>query len=102
MTQAWYVYLLECSNDSIYTGIAVDVEARLQQHRSGKGARYTRAWPPRRLLAVIAYPDRTSAARAEYAIKQQTRAAKWLLIQGQATPPLAGVLCALPAARDVA
>ncbi len=67
---AWFVYLIECNNGSIYTGITVDVEARYAAHLSGKGARYTRAHPPQRLLAVVEYPDRSSASKAEYRIKQ--------------------------------
>jgi len=67
---AWYLYLLECKDRSIYTGIAVDVEKRFQQHASGKGARYTRAHAPLRLLATVEYPDRSSASKAEYAMKQ--------------------------------
>ena len=67
---AWFVYLIECKGGSIYTGIAVDVAARYAVHQSGKGARYTRSHPPRRLLAAIAYPDRSSASRAEYQIKR--------------------------------
>lgn len=67
---AWYVYLIECRDGSIYTGIAVDVEARYAVHLSGKGARYTRSHPPRRLLAAIEYADRSAASRAEYRIKR--------------------------------
>lgn len=67
---SWFLYLLECRDGSIYTGIAVDVAARYARHLSGKGARYTRSRPPRRLLAVVPYPDRASASRAEYAMKQ--------------------------------
>jgi putative endonuclease len=66
---AWFVYLIECKDGSIYTGIAVDVDARYAMHTSGKGARYTRSHPPRRLLAAIEYPDRSAASRAEYQIK---------------------------------
>ena len=55
---AWFVYLIECRDGSIYTGIAVDVDARYAAHKSGKGARYTRSHPPRRLLAAVEYPDR--------------------------------------------
>ena len=64
------VYLIECQDGSIYTGIAVDVAARYAQHCSGKGARYTRSHPPLRLIAVMAHADRSAALRAEYAIKQ--------------------------------
>jgi len=67
---AWYVYLIECRDGSIYTGIAVDVEARYAAHLRGKGARYTRSHPPRRLLAAIEYADRSAASRAEYRIKR--------------------------------
>lgn len=70
MPKPWFVYLIECEDGSIYTGIAVDVSARYQAHRNGTGANYTRAHPPRRLLATFAHPDRSSASRAEYAIKQ--------------------------------
>lgn len=73
---AWFVYLLECRGGSIYTGIATDVERRYAEHAAGKGARYTRARPPVRLLASFEYPDRGSALRAEYAIKQLTPARK--------------------------
>ncbi len=66
---AWYVYLIECKDGSIYTGIAIDVQARYAAHKSGKGARYTRSHPPRRLLAAIEYPDRSAASKAEYQIK---------------------------------
>lgn len=70
MERSWFVYLLECADGSIYTGIAIDVAARYAQHAEGKGARYTRAHPPRRLLLAIEYPDRSSALKAEYTIKQ--------------------------------
>ncbi len=67
---AWFVYLLECRDGSIYTGITVDVPARYAVHARGKGARYTRAHPPQRVLAAIEYPDRSAAAKAEYRIKR--------------------------------
>lgn len=47
----------------------MDVTARYAAHANGKGARYTRSNPPARLLAVIDYPDRASASRAEYEVK---------------------------------
>ena len=67
---AWFVYLIECRDGSIYTGIAIDVAARYAAHVSGKGARYTRSHPPRRLLAAIEYADRSAASKAEYQIKR--------------------------------
>ena len=76
---SWYVYLRECTDGSIYTGIAIDVEARFQAHASGKGARYTRAHPPQRLLASVPQPDRAAASRTESQIKRLSAAQKRLL-----------------------
>ena len=73
---AWFVYLIECQDGSIYTGIAVDVDKRYAEHAAGKGARYTRSHPPRRLLARFEHPDRSAALKAEYAIKQLPAEAK--------------------------
>ena len=66
----WYVYLLECRDGSLYTGITTDVARRYAQHVAGKGARYTRSRPPVWLLGQFPHPDRASASRAEHAIKQ--------------------------------
>jgi len=68
--RAWFVYILECAGSRLYTGIAVDVQARLVAHQSGKGARYTRMHAPETLLAKFVFPDRASASRAEAAIKR--------------------------------
>lgn len=83
---AWFVYLIECVDGSLYTGIAVDVDARYAAHACGKGARYTRAHPPARLLARFEYPDRSAALKAEYAIKQLSPAAKRALCASGAAP----------------
>ncbi len=83
---AWFVYLIECVDGSLYTGIAVDVDARYAAHARGKGARYTRAHPPARLLARFAYADRSAASKAEYAIKQLSPAAKRALCANGAPP----------------
>lgn len=72
----WFLYLIECIDGSIYTGISTDVAARYAAHVRGKGARYTRAHPPARLLASVGYPDRSSALKAEYRIKRLTPVAK--------------------------
>ena len=84
---SWFVYLLECSNGSIYTGIAVDVAARFAQHQQGRGARYTRSFPPLRILQVLEYANRSSASRAEYRIKQLSAADKRALCAGLLAPP---------------
>jgi putative endonuclease len=72
----WFLYLIECVDGSIYTGITTDVAARYAAHQSGVGARYTRSHPPQRLLGVEPHADRASASRAEYRVKQLTPAAK--------------------------
>ena len=82
---AWFVYLIECMDGSLYTGVAVDVERRYAEHAAGKGARYTRSHPPRALLARFEHPDRSSALKAEYAIKQLSPAATRALA-AQGTP----------------
>ena len=71
--QAWTLYLLECRSGALYTGITNNLEARYQAHLSGKGAKYTRANPPVAILATAEFPDRSSASKAEWAIKQQPR-----------------------------
>lgn len=76
MTKPWFLYLIECVDGSIYTGITTDVAARYAAHLRGVGARYTRSRPPVRLLASESHPDRASASRAEYRIKQLSAAAK--------------------------
>ena len=72
----WFIYLIECLDGSIYTGIALDVAARYALHASGKGARYTRSHPPARLLCTLEFPDRSTASKAEYRIKQLKAAEK--------------------------
>ncbi len=75
--RTWWLYLIECRGGGIYTGIALDVEKRYQQHVTGKGARYTRMNPPERILARRAYPDHRSAAQAELTIKRLCCLEKW-------------------------
>ena len=70
LPQPWYLYLIECADGSIYTGITVDVEARYTAHLNGAGARYTRSHPPARLPGCEPHPDRSAAPRAEYRAKQ--------------------------------
>ena len=73
---AWVLYLLECENGSYYAGVTTDLERRFAEHVFGVGARYTRANPPERVVAVKVYPDRASASRAEAALKKLPRSEK--------------------------
>lgn len=77
---AWTVYLLRCGDGTLYCGIARDVEARLAQHRAGKGAKYTRGRGPLELVHAEALPTKSEALKRERAVKRMTRAAKLALI----------------------
>ncbi|MSO41969.1 MAG: GIY-YIG nuclease family protein [Solirubrobacterales bacterium] len=81
-----YVYLLRCGDASLYCGWTFDLERRLEAHRSGRGARYTRSRPPLELVAVIELPDPASARREEARIKRLTRSEKLELIAGNPAP----------------
>ena len=76
----WYVYLILCRGNAIYTGIALDVAARYAQHLAGTGARYTRANPPRRLLTKFVCRNQSVAAKLEAAIKRLPAAEKRKLV----------------------
>lgn len=66
----WQVYIILCSDNSLYTGITIDVERRYNQHLSGTGAKYFRGHSPRRLVYLEEGHDRSSASRREAEIKK--------------------------------
>ena len=66
----WFVYMLRCRGNRIYTGITPDVAARFAKHRAGTGGAFTRAHPPSRILAAMACGTRSEALKMEYALKQ--------------------------------
>lgn len=80
MEKVWTVYILHCGDGSFYTGIAVDVQHRLQMHRSGKGAKYTRGRGPLKLVYQEVCEDHSHALRRELAIKALSREEKMSLI----------------------
>ncbi|MBZ4200923.1 MAG: GIY-YIG nuclease family protein [Methylotenera sp.] len=73
MDGGWVLYLLECKNGAYYAGITNDLEARYAAHLAGKGARYTRANPPIKILASKAYLNRSAASVAEAQLKKLPR-----------------------------
>jgi putative endonuclease len=79
----WYVYILECSDGTLYTGITTDLDKRLKTHNNGKGAKYTKTRLPVVLKASFEAEDRSSASKEEYRIKQLTRKEKLELINEQ-------------------
>lgn len=81
----WCLYLIECRNGALYAGITNDLAARYSAHAAGKGARYTRANPPVRLVGSRPYPDRSSAARAEWEIRQLPAVRKIAYLRAEAS-----------------
>lgn len=78
----WFVYIIESSDNSLYTGITTDVARRLQQHCTGKGgAKYFRGREPLRVVYQEDGHDRSSATRREAELKQLTREQKLQLIR---------------------
>ena len=76
----WVLYLVECAGDRLYAGITNDLAARFAAHCAGRGARFTKAFPPVRIVAASELPSRSHALKAEHALKQRPRADKlrWL------------------------
>ena len=71
--------MLRCAGDRIYTGYAVDVEARFEQHKSGRGAKFTKAFPPECILRKFELNTHEEALRLEARIKKLPRSQKELL-----------------------
>mgnify|MGYP006278191023 FL=1 len=73
----WYMYVVECADDTLYTGITTDVSRRIREHNhTAQGARYTRSRRPVELVGAWAYPDQSEAASSEYAFKELSRSEK--------------------------
>ena len=75
----WVVYMLECADKSLYTGITTNLERRLAEHAAGRGAKYTRGRGPFRLVYSETCAGRAEATRRETAIKLLDKAKKRLL-----------------------
>jgi putative endonuclease len=80
MPEAW-VYLLRCSDGSLYTGWTVNLDRRLARHRAGTASRYTASRLPIELAVAIPMPSRTSARREEARIKRLQRGAKLAILR---------------------
>jgi len=78
---SWIVYILECADKSLYTGITCDMERRLEAHQNGTASRYTRSRLPVKLVYEETSPSRSSALKRESMIKHMTRADKLLLLE---------------------
>lgn len=81
MEKQWLVYILRCGDDTLYTGITDDLPHRLQMHRAGRGAKYTRGRTPLTLVYQESAASYSEALKREYRIKQLSRAEKLKLIE---------------------
>jgi len=80
-SSCWHLYLIECADGSLYTGISTDVVRRFSQHLNGKGARYTSSHKALRLVACCPVGSRSEALRAEMEIKRLPKARKIAAVQ---------------------
>jgi putative endonuclease len=79
----YYIYVLQCSDTTLYTGYTNNVEKRVQVHNSGKGAKYTKARLPVKCLYQESFDTKSDALKAEYAFKKLTRKQKLEYIRSQ-------------------
>ena len=78
-TPQWYVYLMRCADNSLYTGVTTDPERRVREHNGefkGRGAKYTRTRRPVTLAIAIPLPSKIAVYQAEYAIKRMGKSEK--------------------------
>ncbi len=81
MEKSWYVYILRCKDDTLYTGMTDDLHKRLEAHNSGKGAKYTRGRIPVEMVYHEVCATKMEACQREYRIKRLTRQEKLELIK---------------------
>ncbi len=78
----WYVYILKCNDQTLYTGITTDLERRLEEHNtSSRGAKYTRSRRPVEIVYSSKFPHKSAAQKEEYRIKKLNKAEKLNIIK---------------------
>ncbi len=77
----YFLYILECADQSLYTGITTDLDRRFTEHTQGKGGNYTRAKRVEKIVYTEEYPDRSSALKREAEIKKWSRDKKLAFIE---------------------
>jgi len=77
-----YVYVLECADDTLYTGYTTDIQRRVREHDEGRGAKYTRGRTPVELVHTESFDSKSAAMSREHEIKSLSRAAKEQLVGG--------------------
>ncbi|NJL51279.1 MAG: GIY-YIG nuclease family protein [Hydrococcus sp. SU_1_0] len=90
----WSVYMIRCSDNSLYTGISNDVPKRFKVHQSGsvKAAKYTRNRHPLQLVFSAEIGDKSAASRAEYCLKRLSKRSKELLVTGKTSLSSLGII----------
>lgn len=79
----WWLYILRCGDGTLYVGISPDVEARLERHQSGEGAKYTRGRGELTLVYRERVGSKSAATKREMAVKKLSRQGKLALIEGK-------------------
>ena len=81
----WFLYIIRCADNTLYTGITIDVEARFATHQSqtSRSAKYLRGREPLTLVFQVPIGSKSKASRAEYYVKRLSKQNKEKLIQGQ-------------------
>ena len=85
-TKQWFVYMLECADCSLYTGVSNDLARRVEKHNAGKGAKYTRSRLPVKLVYSETAPDKGEALKKEIRMKQLSRREKLELVSSLLNP----------------
>jgi putative endonuclease len=80
MNSSWFVYIIRCADQTLYTGISDNLEKRIANHNAGKGAKYTRGRTPVKLAYQEKHPDRSTASKREAELKKLTKQKKLKLI----------------------
>ena len=84
INREWFLYVVMCNDNTLYTGITTDVTRRLHEHNTCRsGAKYTKARRPVKLVYTAVYENRSAAQKAEYKLKQLTRTQKEAYIAAQ-------------------
>lgn len=85
MLKPWFVYIVRCADNTLYTGISDNLETRINKHNAGKGAKYTKGRNPVTLIYQEKCTDRSNASQREAAIKKLTKSAKLKLLSSLGT-----------------
>lgn len=81
---ALVLYILQCKDDTLYTGITNNLEQRIAKHETGQGAKYTRGRGPFKILYTQEFPNRSAASSREYEIKRLSKLQKKMLSSNEA------------------